>query len=387
MRRLPLLAALLFTACAPAGPGGASPLDGGPAGVGGAGASSGAAGHDASTVPPADAGAADSGTGTADAGSGAVDAGAPSPDTPLRTAGSVLVHADGRAVDFRGAISCCGGAFGWPLFDEAWVDRLRTYNMNFLHARLGPFLTTGNGETDWEITGGPYMEHGGRADLTQFNPAFWMRVRALLSYARTHGFYVEVDLADGWAVKHCQWGDIPGYSAWDAAFNVQGEDACAAAGTAAVAPGSVHDRWVRKVVQETGDFDNVIYQDGNEIGLVNGYSAEWTASLAARVRDEEAQRSFQRHLFGTNSGDAQAVALESVDFGELHQNRAADPTQCGGKPCLVNEYNPDPPMEPAVLHERYCAARNAGTYFWYWRHGQDATAMDATLALLRDGCP
>ena len=333
-------------------------------------------------APARDAGMMDAATPPDAAGPSTLD-----PQRLLHAQEGQLVHADGRAMDFRGAISCCGGAMGWPLYDESWVDLVEGFNFNTLHVRLGPFLTGANGESDWATVGGAYVETNGKADLTRFNEVFWARVRQLLTYARDRGFYVEVDVVDAWAVKHCQWGDLPGYSAWDATFNHQEQDWCTGTGSAAITPGSVVDHWVRKVVFETGRFDNVIYQDGNEVSLVADYSAAYTASMATILHDEETQRGYPRHLFGTQSNDAEAMALPDVDFLEFHQNNALDPNRCLGKPCLVNEYNPNPSLTPAQLHQRYCTARSNGTYFWYWRHGQDQTAMVETLGLIGAGCP
>lgn len=351
--------------------GGAGPSDGGAAADAGSTAD---AGSDAGATPPPDAGAT------------------PPPDAGVSRAlvvrGGVLQHPDGRAVDVRGAVSCCGGAFGWPLFDEPWVDLVSSYGANFLHLRLGPFMTTTpNGETDQAATGGGYVEAQGRADLTRFNAAFWARLRALLQYARDRGLFVEVDVIDGWAIKHCRHGDLPGYSAWEAASNTQAQDVCGTAGSAAIAPGSVPEAWVRKVVLETGAFDNVLYQDGNELGLVAGYSPAWSTSMAQLIRAEERAHGYPRHLFGTNSGLAATMQDPTVDFVELHQNDAASPSQCAGKPCLVNEYNPTPSLTAAQFHQRWCAARQAGTVFWYWRHDQDAAVMAASLASMSTACP
>lgn len=297
-----------------------------------------------------------------------------------------LTDARGAALDFRGAISCCGGGYGWPLYDEAWVEFVRARRANFLHMRLGPFLTGPDGEPDWAAVGGGYPEVGGKADLSRWNEAFWARVRALIAYARDRGLYVEVDIADGWALKHCRAGGNPGYSAWLAVFNVQGEDWCGSAAQGAIAPGSAHERWVRKVVAETGRFDNVIYQDGNEIGLVAGYRVAWTATMQGLVRDEERAHRFPRHLFGTQAQRAEATAAVEVDYLEFHGD-PLDATACLGKPCLVNEYNPDPPLTPAALHQRYCAARAARTYYWYWRHEQSVQDMERTLSRIAGGCP
>lgn len=318
---------------------------------------------------------------------GASDAGDAGASMLLTAQKGRLALGDGSPVDFRGAISCCGGGFGWPLFDEAWVDYVAAKRTTFLHARVGPFMTSGNGETDWATVGGGYVESNGKADLAAFNPTFWTRVRALIAYARARRIWVEVDVLDGWAVKHCRAGDIPGYSPWEKASNVQATDACATAGSAAVAPGSVHDQWIRKVVLETGRFDNVLYQDGNEIGLVPGYAPAWTTSMKAIVRDEELRDGYPAHLFGTNSGDATAMNAPSVDYLEFHQTQALPASACFGKPCLVNEYNPKPALTPQELHQRFCAAQQQGTYFWYWRHGQSAPDMGTTLDLIAAGCP
>jgi hypothetical protein len=79
--------------------------------------------------------------------------------------------------------------------------------------------------------------------------------------------------------------------------------------------------------------------------------------------------------------------VRAVDYVERHQNQPASPADCLGKPCLVNEYNPNPPLTAAQLHERFCAARSNGTTFWYWRHGQSDAVMAQSLALVDQGCP
>ena len=336
---------------------------------------------DSGVAPPLDAGATEPDAGVPDAGSAEPDAGV-APMT-LTAQGTTLTQPDGGPLDFRGAISCCGGAYGWPVFDEAWVDLVVRHKVNFLHARLGPFLTGVEGESDWAAIGGGYVEVNGKADLDRFNEAFFARVRALLGYARARGVYVEVDLADGWAIKHC--GNYTGYSAWQPPANVQGEDVCGTAGRGALSPR--HTAWVRKVVEETGAFDNVVYQDGNELGLVPGYRPAWTRGLAQVVRAVEAERGYVRHLFGTQAGTGAAMALAEVDFVEQHGDQAATLAECGNKVCLVNEYNPRPPLTPAQLHAEFCAARRQGTYFWYWRHEQSAAQLDATLQLIAQGCP
>jgi len=313
-------------------------------------------------------------------------AGWPFADMLLGTNGGQFVLPNGDPVDFRGAISCCGGGYGWPVFDEAWVDYVASYAVTFLHVRLGPFLTGAGGESEWAAYGGGYVDVGGKADLTRFNDAFWNRVREVLKYAGDHGMWVEVDIADAWAVKHCRWGDVPGYSAWDSDNNVQHQDLCAAAGSRAITAGEVYDLWVRKVVYETGRYGNVIYQDGNELGLLDNYDDQWSLSIRDIVHDEEANNGYLHHLVGTNSESDSLIQESGIDYGEFHRESPVDSSRCHGKPCGVNEYNPEPPFTPQQIHDAFCAAKSAGTYVWYWRHGQSASQMDQTLSLIQQGC-
>ncbi len=343
------------------------------------------AGSDSGTAAGPGGGAPDSGPQPVqDDGGTTPDAGTVS--MALSVSGSRLLLPDGGPLVVRGAISCCGGGYGWPLFDDAWLAYTASKQVNLLHLRLGPFLTqTANGETDWAPVGGGYVESGGVADLTQFNSAFWTRLSELIGAARRNGQWVEVTVVDSWAIKHCRHGDLPGYSPWDPAFNLQGENDCATSGSQPIALGSTEERWVRQVVDVTGAFDNVLYEDGNEAGLVPGYDPAWTISLAALVHDEESRRGYLRHLVSSNSGNA--TANQAVDYVELHQTTAATLAQCGGAPCLVNEYNPDPALTPEEFFAQYCLARSQGTWFWYWRHGQTEAQMNASLDLQAGGCP
>jgi hypothetical protein len=81
------------------------------------------------------------------------------------------------------------------------------------------------------------------------------------------------------------------------------------------------------------------------------------------------------------------VGAEGVDFLEFHQATAPDPAGCLGKPCLSNEYNPEPALTPEEFQAQFCAASGMGTYFWYWRHGQEDSQMLQSLALMQQACP
>jgi len=307
----------------------------------------------------------------------------------LSADGTVLRLPDNSAFAFRGAIAVTG-TYDWPLFKEAWVDLVAPYDVTVLHLRLGPFLTTAGGESGLAAYGGGYVETGGKSDLTQFNATFWNRIATLIGYARTNGMWVEVDVADGWAIKQTRGAaSYPGYCSWKAANNVQNADH-SNAGSAAVTADAVHEAWVRKVVQVTGVYDNVIYQDGNEISTVNeyggnAYSPTWSTSMQTIIRDEELLQGYSQHLFGTNSENTTTEQHSSVQYIEHHNTGVAIATLYG-KPTLVGEYNPTPVLTPSQIATEVCDAKALGSYFWYWMQEGEESNIAATLTAIAAGC-
>lgn len=318
----------------------------------------------------------------------------PPPPTPpptvfdgmlLRVDGQRLAHQDGRSFDFRGAIACCNSLDGepeprWPLTSLEWMDWARAIGgANFFHLRLGPWRAVGGAEEGWRDVGGAYAERDGRADLDLWNDRFWSAVAELLVGLGERGVYAEVDVNDGWGIKHCQWGDVPGYHPWAAANNIQAVDECRAD---VLTPR--HEAWVRKVVDSTGRYGNVVYQVGNESALAPGWTKEREEAIIATIHDEEQKRGYRRHLVFSQA--QKPAVIPSADGCEIHTNGGVpSPDACLGKPVLVNEYNPRPPLAAAAVASNYCAARAVGVYYWAWRHGQEEAFPDA-LARIKAGC-
>ncbi|MFO0568141.1 MAG: hypothetical protein U0263_20945 [Polyangiaceae bacterium] len=366
-----------------AGGGGAGAPGGGGAPSGGASGSGGNAGS-AGSVDSGLGGAADSGTNIA------------FPELALAVSGSGFVTRAGAPFVPNQAISCCGGGYGWPLVDTAWIDFVRGYGVNWLHVRLGPWRTVPGAEDEWALVGGAYAEQGGLAVLEQFNPAFWAKLEELVSYAGTQAMRVEIDVVDGWGLKHAlsdDYGPKWPYHPWSAWNNSGGVDHVTAAGTLEIPAGSVYDAWVRKVAEHTCKYGNVTLEDGNEISLKQGYVPAFSQSIGNIYWDECKKRGFLldgvpfRPLLGTQSESADTLSAPQIAYGEFHKDSAIAPSLCQGKPCGVNEYNPDPPLAPLALASEVCAARQAGTWFSYWRHGQSAAQMAETLSLIQSGCP
>jgi len=302
------------------------------------------------------------------------------PEMLLHADGTVLKTPDGAAFDFRGAVACCNTEAGepnpkWPLGSTEWFDYLKAHgNVNAYHKRLGPWRTGPQDEAEWASTGGGYLEVNGKADLAQFNPAFWAAVDNLLTEAAKRGMWAEVDLVDGWGIKHVRMGDTPTYHPWNPANNVQGQD------HASPTFDAVQEAWVRKAVQVVGRHGNVVFETSNEGGLMPGWNVAWEEAIIATVHDEETKRGYPRHLVSTN---AERV-VPSADWNEFHTG--AEPHAPAGKVTGTNEYNPDPPLNGQQVADNYCAARASGTYYWLWRHSMTRAQWEVALAGVKAGC-
>ena len=282
--------------------------------------------------------------------------------------GGKLVRA---GVPFKpfGAIPCCmewDKPTGWPMFSKEWVDYTSAKGANFYHLRLGPWFA--DVEPEWTATGGAYLPNS-----TEFNPAFWERVRGLVEYAGSKGANVEVDLIDGWGCKVSQRGDR--YNS----FPAPDVHACGKQWTAE------HLRFVTKAVEERGRYANVIWQDSNEAGQIEGYNPAWSLAMRDAVREAEQHLPAMGvvHLFGTNSERDEVELSAGIDLTTTHKRQGIDGPYAG-KHRQNNEHNPE--FTPEQEHALYCAAQAAGQHWWFWRAGMSAEAMEQTLSLFGSGC-
>lgn len=113
---------------------------------------------------------------------------------------------------------------GYAKFKE-FLDGLASYGLNFTRVWAC-------GYSNWERENGqacgagwfetlPFARSGadGRYDLTVFDPAFFTRLEAFLSYAEVKGIHIELTLFDSWGLKSIgQWSFNP----WDDDYNVNG---------------------------------------------------------------------------------------------------------------------------------------------------------------------
>lgn len=274
-----------------------------------------------------------------------------------------------------GAIPCWDGDEvdhgGWPGFDQAWIDYCKGFGVNALHLRLGPACKDDRWANGLNFGTGPYLGD----DINKgFSEEWWARVRGMIEAAGRAGMNVEVDLIDGWIMKHAGpgWGDFP--CPWPP------EDVEAATNR------MTHTQvvWLRKAVSELGWYANVIWQDSNECGVSGRYRPEWTLDMGRLVRElEQEVGGGVVHMFGTCSGNEIAESHPVVDYTSTHRETGIDGPHLN-KFRQNNEHNP--PYTPQQEHALYCAARSAGQAWWFWRGGMPKSQMDETLALWASGC-
>lgn len=248
------------------------------------------------------------------------------------------------SVPLRGAVVCCERAKenGWPLVNVKALRALAAEGVNWTHVRLGPYPPGAEGPAF-----AAYAADG------SWNPAFWQKVRRILSTAAALGIYVEVDVIDAWAFEH-------GRTAF-------GQDCSAMAR----APDRRHLRWIRKVAEETGAFPNVMYQVGNETFDCDA-SPAWELGVRDALRAALGER---RRLIGTNSHDPELE--EQFDYAARHVDEAQAPP---GRPVIVNESRA---LTPAAFEEQLRAAERLGSTFVLWRGTMNERQWKRALALLR----
>jgi hypothetical protein len=277
-----------------------------------------------------------------------------------------------------GFVPCWDGEevdhMGWPGIDDAGMDYALQYGADAFHIRLGPFTRDDKWPNGLNAGSSAYIDDD---PAKGFNPAWWAKVRRIVERAGQRGAVVEVDLIDGWQCRHATPKGDPGSvpHPWSAA------DLNACANT--LTP--THRDWLRKIVDEVGCFGNVIWQDGNEIGINASYKPAWSFAIRDVIREAEQELGCGVvHLFGTNSGHADVESDPRIDYTVTHQ-RAGVSGPYYGKHRMNNERNP--PFLPDQEHALWCAAReNGAATWWYWRGGTHKDEMSDTLALWQKGC-
>jgi uncharacterized protein YjdB len=189
----------------------------------------------------------------------------------------------------------------------AYLDFLTAHNHNFF--RLWAWEQakwTAEIADDYWITPGPFLRTGPanaldgkpKFDLTQFNQAYFDRLRQRVIDAGARGIYVSVMLFDGWSV-----GTKGGFGAnnpwrghpFNSANNVNSINGDTngdglgfevhTLGNSAVT--ALQDAYVRRVIDAVGDLNNVLYEISNES---DASARDWQYHMIEVIRSYESTR-------------------------------------------------------------------------------------------------
>ncbi|NQV35521.1 MAG: hypothetical protein HQ515_22700 [Phycisphaeraceae bacterium] len=301
--------------------------------------------------------------------------GAGFPRGPLRVHGKnarYFSHASGKAIILSGSHTWANfqerGVEGHtPEFDyEAYLDFMEAHEHNFMrlwrweHAQWMQFvpqdtlirykpmayMRTGPGEA---LDGKP------RFDLTQFNQAYFDRLRERVVSARQRGIYVGVMLFQGFSIeqKGTQGVDPKKGNPWDGhpfnrRNNVNGIDGDLNGNGEGEETHMLwnppvlkfQDAYVRKVVDTLNNLDNVLYEVSNES---HGDSTQWQYHMIELVQAYEKGKPWQHPVgmsfqWGRNKGTNRNLFESPADWvcpnGDEFLNNP--PANNGGKIVIVD---------------------------------------------------
>jgi len=296
-----------------------------------------------------------------------------------------------------GQIVYLTGSHTWSnLQDNGTVDPPQAFNysayLDFLEARNHNFFRlwaweqskwTAEIAADYWITPGPFKRTGPdvaldgkpKFDLTQFNQAYFDRLRSRVLDARARGIYVSVMLFDGWSVgekgSHTLNNPWHGHP-FNAANNINsvdgdtdGDDNGLETQTLSnTAVTAFQEAYVRKVIDAVNDLDNVLYEIDNE---GDPSSKEWQYHMIQVIRDYEATKAKQ-HPIGITpmwpDGLDDDLFASDADWISVTGDADAPKTATGAKVIISDT-------------DHLCGI--CGTVSWIWKSfakGQNPILMD-----------
>ena len=297
-------------------------------------------------------------------------------ERPTRAAatGPLRVHPDnGRYfADGSGRAVYLTGSHTWPnlidrgpsdpppRFDFDWyLDLLQRHDHNFIRLwgrhvswyhdyGAGDQRVLHAGPLAWPRTGpGAALDGKPRFDLSRFHEPYFERLRQRVAAARDRGIYVGVMLFGGYYECTGGWRGNP----FNAANNINGIDGdpdgdgrgLETQTLAVPAVLRLQEAYVRRVVDTVNEFDNVLFEIGNEC---HTSSRDWQRHLIRYVRDHEKGRSKQHPvgmtaLWGEDPKRDNQVLYESPADWVSPQMSEADirsdlPAADGGKVSLLD---------------------------------------------------
>jgi hypothetical protein len=150
---------------------------------------------------------------------------------------------------------------------------------------------------------GPGKANDGRPkyDLSQFNPAFFERLRRVCLAARQRGLFLHLITMDAWMLKHAHLWKLHAFHRDNNVNGVDGDPQNTGKGTdgqqgfCSLGNPKALDfqkAYLRKIVDTVNESDNILIEIANE----NYYSAEWERRLCEFIREYELSKPRQHML-------------------------------------------------------------------------------------------
>ena len=233
-----------------------------------------------------------------------------------------------------------------PVFDYTeYLDFLDSHNHNFFRLWRAENAKGGEQSNDYWFYPMPYQRTGSelaldgkpKFDLTQFDQAYFDRMRERIIEAGERGFYVSIMLFDGWSAQskfgsHNPWLGHP-FNQDNNINNINGDPNGNGSGeeTHTLQNPSItdlQDAYVRKVVDTVNDLDNVLYEISNESP---GDSQDWQYHMINLIKSYEVTKPKQ-HPVGMTvewpNGDNADLFASPADWispnGDVNNPLAAD---------------------------------------------------------------
>lgn len=270
----------------------------------------------------------------------------------------------------------------------------------------------GAGIEGYQVRPMPYLKNGaGNYDLTQFNNAYFSRLRGRIQSAADRGLYISVMLFQGWSHQQRRsggdnpWLGHPFHPNNNITFNgynldLNGNGTGEEMHTLNIDPQvtAVQKAYIDRYIQELNGFDNIIWEICNECGdITNNIPVSdtfaWMNDMVEHIKQTELDNYPKQHLvwisapWGSSSspGSINAALLDGpADIVALAPNQGwkTDPPL----------YTPTPGNEKAVLfdtdHGLNCGGANNDSWCsveWPWKmflRGYNTALMDVVRTLL-----
>jgi hypothetical protein len=216
---------------------------------------------------------------------------------------------------------------------DAYLDFLDRYGHNFIrlwawdsttwdtraNGRLGKDFIHLAAPLPWARTGtGTALDGKPKFDLTQFNPAYFERLRARVGAASRRGIYVSVMLFEGWGMFHGnrRRGTLDQWAWRSHPFhpdnNANGIDSKEKVHSLSnPAANEIQAAYIRKVVDTVNDLDNVLYEVINE-----GGEPKWDWWEVETVRKYQRTKPKQHPIgiTGHGSEDVKSMLASPADW-------------------------------------------------------------------------